>query len=1335
MADILSIGSSGLSAYRKSLEVTGNNIVNANTDGYVRRSATLVGVGEGSSGPTTLKTTSGSGVNVDIIARASDTFVQSEMRAAQSNSAEATALADRLSRLEKSMFSGNGDISKLAQTFFSRTQDFATTPSSIPVRATVLQAASDLADGFRAQASTLSQEADGVITDAGDQLTQLNALAKQLADISKQLDGLGDSKGGSNDLLDQRDKIVDKIGQITKITVTSRASGGVNVYLGDSDGAPALVSQGGSKDVSVARIDGHIQFTLDPYGASTPLSPPSGGTLGGIVAYDDQLSMLTNQLDQLAVGFAKAVNDQHRKGVDMNGKTGGAIYSPNTFTVSPSTANKGDASATIDVSHVNEIGPGSYTAQFNASTGLWTVTSPNNNTQATGKSSVQIDGMSVHFSGSAIDRDTFTFAPLHNAAAGMHVLINDPSQLAASLPKFAQALTDNTGSASMTLASFGGQVAPPAVPPMQSIFNQALSPDAVVGVKNNGVIATVPAGANNVTLFSLAELASATFKVDLSPPNATVTGKASTDTSVIRSLDNGLLSLTVDGNSFTGLKLSPSQPAANPDNAQELADEFNKVFQATDYSAATNTTPAVKLSDKIFASVSSGAVTINGLDGVGVIKAKFTAAGQPDSIATTTEKTTAADIEILTREGIQLAGSPADPSILADASGNAINGFTPGVSISQSTVPYRNITIATLTKPINTQINTDNSATVTVSAVPGTDSPWQSASGTPQAGAVYSLAVDGLPKLRLAGREIAGKNSDDIAAALADKIAALGPKRIITGSAVTLSDSDTTGSISFSMQVGSSAYKVDYQRASLADGTIAPNGMFTLHKVNADGTFGGDDGIKITPTYALGTPTSSASLTNAGTATASINASNADASLHGRYTAVFDDTANKWTLKDSFGAQVQPVSNSSKSVTLGATSINLYGAAITFSGTPKKGDSFTFNFPTQSVQVELPNTQSNAAISFSGDGASQLGLGTNQISQSLVAAGMPDQGATNPIILSMNVNGVRKDISVDLSQTSPNNISNGVSWKVNGNGKLVLSAAMSTPPLSFATATVDQRDHAATLGFIGTDLTVSTQPGGTLTIASSIPGKTGSWVDTSQSVSRIGQRMTLSSSVEGQGLPEDLIVALKGNSPKQVTATFPTPVTRTNPTLPDVEVEVGANNQVKIYAFKTDTNGLVVNDPTTGKPLRGALLATRSYVSGEPVSYMGATFTIDGNANPGDVFQITTDTNRDGDNRNALALAQLQNSDLLQKGSGSLADIYTATAGKVGSSSAAAQAAQTSAKAVSDNITASYNSSTGVSLDTEAADLIKMQQAYQACATIVSTARDLFNTILRAAGG
>jgi len=177
--------------------------------------------------------------------------------------------------------------------------------------------------------------------------------------------------------------------------------------------------------------------------------------LGGIIAYDDQISMLKGQLDQLATGFAKAINGQHKKGVDLNGKPGGALYSPNTFTVSAAPTNKGQVSAQLDVSNVQEIGSGTYKAQYNANSGLWTVTSPQTNKQVTGKDSVMIDGMTVHFVGAAANRDMFTFSPLANAAAGMHLLINDPSQLAASLPQLAEALPTNSGSALMTLNTSG----------------------------------------------------------------------------------------------------------------------------------------------------------------------------------------------------------------------------------------------------------------------------------------------------------------------------------------------------------------------------------------------------------------------------------------------------------------------------------------------------------------------------------------------------------------------------------------------------------------------------------------------------------------------------------------------------------------------------------------------------------------------------------------------------------------------------------------------------------------------------------------------------------------
>jgi flagellar hook-associated protein 1 FlgK len=63
VADILGIGASGLSAYRKSLEVTGNNIVNAGTEGYARRTATLASSGERASSPTSISQ-GGGGVGV-----------------------------------------------------------------------------------------------------------------------------------------------------------------------------------------------------------------------------------------------------------------------------------------------------------------------------------------------------------------------------------------------------------------------------------------------------------------------------------------------------------------------------------------------------------------------------------------------------------------------------------------------------------------------------------------------------------------------------------------------------------------------------------------------------------------------------------------------------------------------------------------------------------------------------------------------------------------------------------------------------------------------------------------------------------------------------------------------------------------------------------------------------------------------------------------------------------------------------------------------------------------------------------------------------------------------
>jgi len=1348
VADILSIGSSGLSAYRKSLEVTGNNIVNANTDGYTRRSAKLVGMGEASSGPTTLKASSGSGVNVDVINRATDSFVQSEMRLAQSNSAEATALSDRLNRLEKSMFSGSGDIGKLAQTFFSRMQDFATTPSSIPVRATVLQAADDLASGFRTQATTLSQESDAVVVDANDQLTQLNSLTKQLADLNSKLDQINDTKGGSNDLLDERDKLINAIGKIANVTASTRPSGATNIYLGDSTGSPALVDQNGAKSLMASRIDGHVQITLDPYGASTPLPSATGGILGGIVAYDDQISLLKNQLDQLAAGFAKAINDQHQKGVDLNGKMGGALYSPNTFTVSAAHTNKGHVTAQLDVSNVQDVGAGTYKAQFNAGSGLWTITSPQTNKQVTGKDSVTVDGMTVHFVGTAAHQDTFTFSPLADAAAGMHVLITDPSQLAASLPQLAEALPVNSGSALMTLNSSGAPVSPSSVPSIKDIFNRSLSPTGAVGVKKDGVVASVPTGANNVTLYSLGEISAATFKLDLKPISSMPAMDSVPDPSTLRSLNFGPLNLTVNSTPLPSITLFPdgvpTDPATQANPAQAVADEMNRVFETISYPASNSTT---SLGDSFYASVNNGAVTINALGQNTISYAAFQPPGSTTPIlANCTQRAPAADIDVLTREGVQIAGlTSASPSILKDGTGNPINSFSadamiPGIRTASEAVignsnvipPIAEVQTFDLSHVISGPATLHiGSQSITLSAEDNTpdkvgakiESYFSPSNPLPPSDwADKTVAYDPQSKmLSVTFSTSAGKVPLLTAQIPQTETNYRNLKLVTSTSPITTSNQATSIGRASTINFDVTPETDSPWTSPLPPYASNPGAVYSLKLAGVDHAIR-MAGYAISGKSSTDIAAAMAQRINALAPQRSIIGASVDFSQNTATPLKFTITLDGVATNVTFNRAIDPATGT-------------YGPSGTFNIDGNSNIKVSLATPDtqypmqQQVVISLPQqlAQTPPRLSITGLDTAALGL-AGTVSEKVYASGKTNQAEADAKIdlaSDFNVSSDSISITADNHVVITNSLSN-------------LASEVSLTSVSTSDKAI--RDQVAQYGFSGSDLT-ATVIGSTLSIKSaigtdSLTGDTTDLADTSASVSRIGQKLTISSTIAGQGVPEDLIVAVQGqsNGVRQITATYPGTLTPSNPTLPDVEVEVAPNNQLKIYALQTDSAGQLVRD-ASGNLVKGTLLATRSYVSGEAVNYLGANFTVDGSANIGDLFHITTDPNRTGDNRNAQLLTEFANSDLFYKGSGSLQDIYTSTVGQVGSSSAAAQSAAASAKTVSDSITASYDSATGVSLDTEAAELIKMQQAYQACAQIVQTAQALFSAILKAAGG
>ncbi len=196
---------------------------------------------------------------------------------------------------------------------------------------------------------------------------------------------------------------------------------------------------------------------------------------------------------------------------------------------------------------------------------------------------------------------------------------------------------------------------------------------------------------------------------------------------------------------------------------------------------------------------------------------------------------------------------------------------------------------------------------------------------------------------------------------------------------------------------------------------------------------------------------------------------------------------------------------------------------------------------------------------------------------------------------------------------------------------------------------------------------------------------------------------------------------------------------------------VGAPAQILFTAIDEyqvlDSAGTIIT-VVSGTTDLSNLLAQAESVGAGPVwpaafsaldDYPGFDLSLQGVPKAGDSFTITYNTDGLNDNRNGLVLADLQNQDLMQvnnSGSGGLVSFHEAYANvisDIGQKSASANIALQAADALKSQSSDWFQSVSGVSLDEEAANLIRFQQSYAAAARLLSTAQTLFDTILAVA--
>lgn len=321
---------SGLRAQQARMSTISNNVANVDTPGYTREIVNLTNA-EPYQSPVGWM---GTGVDVTGITRARDAFLDARARSSSDAQAGFQTRADLLKNTESVLGEPSQGISTPLDALWSAFESAASNPADAGARTTVLNALGALTTRIQQVANGWTQQATQATQSLSQTVSDVNTKLSELASLNASIQAASTS-GGANDLLDQRDQLLDQLASEAGATAVLSANGTARVVIGGD---------------SVVQ-DTHVSpLTVNPNGTITALSGTPltvGGKIGGYQSFlSSDLPAYQAQLNTFAQDLTTALNTQSAAGFSPDGQPGGPLltYTPGaaaaTITVAITDPNK-----------------------------------------------------------------------------------------------------------------------------------------------------------------------------------------------------------------------------------------------------------------------------------------------------------------------------------------------------------------------------------------------------------------------------------------------------------------------------------------------------------------------------------------------------------------------------------------------------------------------------------------------------------------------------------------------------------------------------------------------------------------------------------------------------------------------------------------------------------------------------------------------------------------------------------------------------------------------------------------------------------------------------------
>jgi flagellar hook-associated protein 1 FlgK len=318
-SDLFGIGTSGLLSSKSSLETTGHNISNVNTEGYSRQRVDHEARSPLRSGDQV----HGQGVDVKKIKRIHDGLLQKRFQKSTSEKnyhEERVHLLDQVEQIFNEIDS-KGGLNKIINDFFNSFRELANQPENDTIRGIVREKSQLIVQDFHRVTDRINIIETSMTNRMDRSVQDINTLSEQIAQLNSQIVLLEQNDGASaNDLRDKRDESVKALSEYFEVNTYEDEQGkfvvngvgfGPLVVGTNPQQLQGSILKDSDNPLDMGKMEvffkGRPKFALNKNFTQ--------GKLKGIIETRDQeLKKLRDHMDKLAYQIAHATNAIHRRG-------------------------------------------------------------------------------------------------------------------------------------------------------------------------------------------------------------------------------------------------------------------------------------------------------------------------------------------------------------------------------------------------------------------------------------------------------------------------------------------------------------------------------------------------------------------------------------------------------------------------------------------------------------------------------------------------------------------------------------------------------------------------------------------------------------------------------------------------------------------------------------------------------------------------------------------------------------------------------------------------------------------------------------------------------------